>query len=86
MDRAGAELIVASPSADRPLLPEAPAIHEVRLAVRAWLGAHPTAAVTDSAVGWGRFRSPDRRGRCGDDAVHVVIVDHRLTRFRVVAA
>lgn len=51
---------MASPSNDRPLLPEAPAIHEVRLAVRAWLGAHPADAVTVALSG-GADSAADRK-------------------------
>jgi len=78
---------VASPSADRPLLPEAPAIHEVRLAVRAWLGAHPTAAVTVALSGGADSAALTAAAVAETDAVHVVVVDHRLqSGSEVVAA
>ncbi|WP_225623704.1 tRNA lysidine(34) synthetase TilS [Rhodococcus rhodochrous] len=78
---------MASPSADRPLLPEAPAIHEVRLAVRAWLGAHPTAAVTVALSGGADSAALTAAAVAETDAVHVVVVDHRLqSGSEVVAA
>ncbi|MDV3208396.1 MAG: tRNA lysidine(34) synthetase TilS, partial [Rhodococcus ruber] len=87
MDRAGAELIVASPSTDRPLLPEAPAIHEVRLAVRAWLGAHPADAVTVALSGGADSAALTAAAVAETDAVHAVVVDHRLqSGSEVVAA
>ncbi|WP_064256737.1 tRNA lysidine(34) synthetase TilS [Rhodococcus sp. D-6] len=87
MDRAGAELIVASPSNDRPLLPEAPAIHEVRLAVRAWLGAHPADAVTVALSGGADSAALTAAAVAETEAVHAVVVDHRLqSGSEVVAA
>ncbi|MFX1756750.1 tRNA lysidine(34) synthetase TilS [Rhodococcus sp. As11] len=87
MDRAGAGLIVASPSADRPLLPETPAIHEVRLAVRAWLGAHPVGEVTVALSGGADSAALTAAAVAEADAVHAVVVDHRLqSGSEVVAA
>ena len=78
MDRAGAELIVASSSTERPLLPEAPAIHEVRLAVRAWLAAHPVREVTVALSGGADSAALTAAAVAEAGAVHAVVVDHRL--------
>ncbi|UYP19363.1 tRNA lysidine(34) synthetase TilS [Rhodococcus sp. Z13] len=68
---------MAAPS-PRPLLPEAPAIHEVRLAVRAWLAAYAVSEVTVALSGGADSAALTAAAVAEADAVHAVVVDHRL--------
>ncbi|MGI9209709.1 MAG: tRNA lysidine(34) synthetase TilS [Rhodococcus sp. (in: high G+C Gram-positive bacteria)] len=74
MDRTGAGLTV--PPAPR--LPELPAIHEVRLAVRAWLSTHDVRAVAVALSGGADSAALTAAAVAEADEVHAVVVDHRL--------
>ncbi|MEU5844462.1 tRNA lysidine(34) synthetase TilS [Rhodococcus sp. NPDC047139] len=77
----------ASPSPDRPLLPETAAIHEVRLAVRAWLNAHSVREVTVALSGGADSAALTAAAVAEAEFVHAVVVDHRLqSGSEVVAA
>ncbi len=69
---------MASPPSARPLLPETPAIHEVRLAVRAWLHAHPSREVTVALSGGPDSAALTAAALAEAEVVHAVVVDHRL--------
>ena len=62
----------------RPLLPETPAIHEVRLAVRAWLGRHDVRSVAVGLSGAADSAALTAAAVVEADAVRAVVVDHRL--------
>ncbi|MBH0119389.1 TilS substrate-binding domain-containing protein [Rhodococcus sp. CX] len=62
----------------RPLLPETPAIHEVRLAVRAWLGRHEVRAVAVGLSGGADSAALTAAAVAEADSVRAVVVDHRL--------
>lgn len=74
MDRPGAGLTV--PQA--PLLPEMPAIHEVRLAVRAWLSANDVRTVAVALSGGADSAALTAAAVAEADEVHAIVVDHRL--------
>ncbi|MFD6858115.1 tRNA lysidine(34) synthetase TilS [Rhodococcus sp. NPDC060090] len=76
MDRASAGLIVAA--APPPLLPETPAIHEIRRAVRAWLTEHDATTVVVGLSGGADSAALTAAAVAEADAVHAVVVDHRL--------
>lgn len=64
--------------ARRPLLPEAPAVHEVRLAVRRWLGGHGCREVAVALSGGADSAAMTAAAVAESDAVHAIVVDHRL--------
>ncbi|WP_068155597.1 tRNA lysidine(34) synthetase TilS [Rhodococcus phenolicus] len=62
----------------RPLLPEAPAIHEVRLAVRAWLARHDVRSVAVGLSGGADSAALTAAAVAEAESVRAVVVDHRL--------
>ena len=62
----------------RRLLPETPAIHEVRLAVRAWLGRHRVRSVAVALSGGADSAALTAAAVAEADSVRAVVVDHRL--------
>ncbi|MFI6398487.1 tRNA lysidine(34) synthetase TilS [Rhodococcus coprophilus] len=74
MDRSGAGLTVPLD----PLLPETPAIHEVRLAVRAWLSAHDARKVCVALSGGADSAALTAAAVAEADEVHAIVVDHGL--------
>lgn len=70
-----------------PLLPETPAIHEIRRAVRAWLAEYDATTVVVGLSGGADSAALTAAAVAEADAVHAVVVDHRLqTGSDVVAA
>ncbi|TCN51167.1 tRNA(Ile)-lysidine synthase [Rhodococcus sp. SMB37] len=65
-------------AASRPLLPEAPAIHEIRRAVRAWLTEYDATAVVVGLSGGADSAALTAAAVAEAAAVHAVVVDHRL--------
>lgn len=61
-----------------PRLPEAPAIHEVRLAVRAWLAVHDVRSVAVGLSGGADSAALTAAAVAEVESVHAVVVDHRL--------
>ncbi|MCK0093070.1 tRNA lysidine(34) synthetase TilS [Rhodococcus sp. F64268] len=61
-----------------PLLPSTPAIHEIRLAVRAWLTEHNVTTVVVGLSGGADSAALTAAAVAEAHAVHAVVVDHRL--------
>ncbi|MDV3208156.1 MAG: tRNA(Ile)-lysidine synthetase, partial [Rhodococcus ruber] len=64
-------------SSDRPLLPETPAVHEVRLAVRRWVATHGR-SVAVGLSGGADSSALTVAAVAEADSVHAVVVDHGL--------
>jgi len=76
VDRPGSGLSVSAQPA--PLPPETPAVHRVRVAVRSWVAAHGVREVTVALSGGADSAALTVAAVAEADAVHAVIVDHRL--------
>lgn len=69
---------MSSPASEPPLLPEAPAVHEVRLAVREWIAGHGADEVCVALSGGADSAALTAAAVAEAEAVHAIVVDHRL--------